>query len=139
VSTLAENNRSDLLLDAIIEEVTHELNPHDDDCWYCGGEGETYDCIDGCCEDQDSGCEECARPCFECKMFEARVAKAIREQVLKSADTDLAISWLKHVGRWSDDITRERVAAEMEAARLAMEESDRPSPAPKDGGADGRD
>ena len=108
--------RGELLLNAIIEEVDKSLNPDGDDCWHCGGEGETYDCIDGCCEDSESGCELCARPCIECAIYERNRAKAIREEVIKSTDTDIAIAWLKSIGRWSDDISRDRVSAEMMAA-----------------------
>lgn len=44
---------------------------HDDgpwvDCWQCGGEGVTYDCFDGFCEDAESGCDDCERRCDICK------------------------------------------------------------------------
>jgi hypothetical protein len=38
----------------------------DDGCPNCGGEGVTYDCIDGFCEDAESGCDLCARRCDWC-------------------------------------------------------------------------
>lgn len=38
----------------------------DDECPYCGGEGFTFDCIDGSCEDCDIGCDDCTRPCSHC-------------------------------------------------------------------------
>ena len=30
------------------------------------GEGFTFDCIDGCCEDAEMGCDLCTRPCSWC-------------------------------------------------------------------------
>lgn len=39
---------------------------YDDSCPNCGGEGVIYDCIDGCCEDAESGCELCERRCDWC-------------------------------------------------------------------------
>lgn len=103
------------LLNAIYDEVDHRLNPDGDECWNCGGNGYTYDCIDGCCEDAESGCELCSRPCPECRIYKAARAKAVREEVIKSGDTDIAIAWLKEIGRWRDDITHERVAYELKA------------------------
>jgi len=38
----------------------------DEDCWNCGGEGVTYDCVDGMCVDADSGCDLCSRRCHVC-------------------------------------------------------------------------
>lgn len=41
--------------------------PMDDDtCPECGGEGIVFDCFDGFCEDAESGCELCERPCPTC-------------------------------------------------------------------------
>lgn len=37
-----------------------------DECPYCGGEGFTFYCFDGSCEDCDIGCDDCTRPCPEC-------------------------------------------------------------------------
>lgn len=39
----------------------------DEDCPNCGGEGFTYDCIDGCCVDAEEGCELCERRCDWCQ------------------------------------------------------------------------
>jgi hypothetical protein len=41
---------------------------HDDDeyCPNCGGTGFVYDCIDGFCEDAESGCDLCERRCDWC-------------------------------------------------------------------------
>lgn len=37
-----------------------------DECGNCGGEGYTYDCIDGCCVNAEDGCELCAHRCDWC-------------------------------------------------------------------------
>lgn len=38
----------------------------DDECGNCGGEGVTYDCIDGCCMNAEDGCDLCMRRCDWC-------------------------------------------------------------------------
>jgi hypothetical protein len=40
--------------------------PSDDECPNCGGDGVTYDCIDGMCVDSESGCDLCERKCDWC-------------------------------------------------------------------------
>lgn len=59
--------------------------PHwiDDDaeCPNCGGEGTVYECFDGCCEDAEWGCEDCARLC-DCQK---RQAPADLQRVLAEA------------------------------------------------------
>lgn len=37
-----------------------------EDCGNCGGEGYVFDCIDGCCEDAEVGCDLCTRRCDWC-------------------------------------------------------------------------
>lgn len=117
-------DRGEVLLDAIYDEVDHRLNPNSDECWNCGGDGYTYDCIDGCCEDAESGCELCSRPCPECRIYAAERAKAVREEVIKSGDTDIAIAWLKQIGRWRDGIDRQMVQAELEKAAALAEKGE---------------
>lgn len=39
------------------------MDDFDDECPNCGGEGFTFECFDGCCEDCDIGCDDCTRPC----------------------------------------------------------------------------
>jgi len=39
---------------------------NDFDCGQCGGEGVTYDCIDGQCLDAEIGCDLCATKCDYC-------------------------------------------------------------------------
>lgn len=102
--------------DALVDEIDHELNPGNEECWHCGGEGYTFDCIDGCCIDAESGCEDCARRCIECATHERNRLKAIRESVIKTNNIDLAIAWLITIGRWRADITREQVQAELDKA-----------------------
>ena len=36
-------------------------------CFQCLGDGELFDCIDGCCMDADLGCDDCAFTCDLCK------------------------------------------------------------------------
>lgn len=107
------NTRGELLLNAIYDDIDHKLNPSGDECPHCGGEGYTYDCIDGCCENADEGCEDCARKCVECVLFNGHRARAVREAVIAANDVDIAIAWLKQIGRWTDDITPERVRREL--------------------------
>lgn len=118
------SERAQAWLDAIHDDVRHTLNPSGDECWHCGGEGETYDCIDGCCVDAEFGCPDCARPCPECRTFNAQFAKAVRLEVVKANNVDLAIAWIKSVGRWRDDITREQVQQQLDAAK-----AEHPAPA----------
>ena len=126
---MGEQDRGEILLGFIYDDIDNRLNPDREECWYCGGEGETYDCIDGCCDDPESGCVDCARRCLECRLYAGRRAKAIREEVIKSADTDIAIAWLKSIGRWNDSITRDEVQRQIELANLPS-----PDPATSRGG-----
>jgi hypothetical protein len=124
---LSEAQRADALLDAIYDDVDRRLNPSGEECWYCGGEGEIADCFEEfACIDPESGCSDCRRPCPECRLYARDRAKAIREEVIKLADVDVAIAWLQSVGRWSPDITREQVQTELEAGRRALEGGDTP-------------
>jgi hypothetical protein len=105
-------------LDAIYHDVHAQLNPNDDECWNCGGEGATYDCIDGCCEDPESGCSDCARPCIECRLFEISVRKAVRLEVLRALDIDLAIAFLaKTKGSAFAKLSRDAVLMNIHAGR----------------------
>jgi hypothetical protein len=105
--------RGEVLLDLIYDEVDQRLNPGGEECWYCGGEGATYDCIDDCCVDAESGCPDCERPCLECKLYAGRRARAVREEVIKANDVDIATAWLKSIKRWRDDITEDQIRDEL--------------------------
>lgn len=37
-----------------------------DTCGNCDGSGYVYACFDGCCEDAEEGCSDCARRCDWC-------------------------------------------------------------------------
>lgn len=117
---MSESNRARMMLDFICDEVDHEQNPSGEDCWYCGGEGETFDCFDGFCLDADIGCADCTRACPECRIAKHARLKAIREAVIKSNDVDIAREWLKDVGRWSEDITPEQIQQHLDKAREAL-------------------
>jgi hypothetical protein len=93
-SGLAEQ-QSEAILQAIYDDVDQRLNPND----------------------AESGCSDCARPCVECRLYAGRRAKAIREQVIENGDVDVAIAWLKSIGRWSGKVTREQVQKELDALR----------------------
>lgn len=114
--------RGERVLEAIYDEVDQRLNPDNEECWHCGGEGETYDCIDGCCVDAESGCADCARPCPECRIHAGARAKAIRIEVVKSDDVAVAVAWLKSQSRWNDTITLDQVRDEMAKARAKLDE-----------------
>lgn len=49
-----------------VDPMQHDPRDDDDGCPICGGEGFTFDCFDGCCEDVEIGCDDCTRSC-ECQ------------------------------------------------------------------------
>lgn len=113
--------RGEMMLAAIYDDVDRALNPEGDECWHCGGEGYVHDCIDGFCNDSEVGCEDCTQRCPECVIHDRARAKAVRKAVVTSGDIELAAAWIKSVGRWDDGITMERIGAELDAAKRAME------------------
>lgn len=112
-------DRANHVLDFIYDEVHHELNPSDEECPECGGEGYVTDCFDGLCFDEESGCEDCMRRCAGCAHAEIMVRKAVRLEILKLMDVDVAIAFAKRTNKWSDRITRMAVLANLHAARAA--------------------
>lgn len=114
-------SKENFLLNAIYDDAHQELNPSGDDCWHCGGDGYTYDCIDGCCVDADSGCADCASRCQECRIFEARIEKYVRVQVLRAMDVPLAMAWAKRKGRGAlaTKMDEREVRANLHAGRVA--------------------
>lgn len=54
----------------------------DGSCWQCGGEGFTFDCFDGACEDAEIGCDDCTRPCSICS---PRKPDPVMQKVLGTA------------------------------------------------------
>lgn len=121
---LSEVERGKVLFDCICEDVERQLNPDGDECPDCGGEGYIFDCFDGLCFDAESGCDDCMRRCPECARYKHACLKAVRLEVIKAGDVDIAREWLKSVGRWSNDITTERIKAELESGRAALAQSD---------------
>lgn len=113
--------RGERILEAIEDEVLQRLNPSGDECWHCGGEGETFDCIDGCWEDANYGCDDCRRTCTECRIFARDRLKAVREEVIKMGDIEVATAWLKDIGRWREGITEEQVRVELAAAAAQLQ------------------
>jgi hypothetical protein len=114
-------SRGEQLLDFIEDEIQQQLNPGDDECWNCSGEGYTYDCIDGCCADAESGCEDCASRCPECARHTAQFKRGVRVEVLRSLDIDIAVAWAKKEGRWRDGISPALVLLNLHAARAACD------------------
>lgn len=83
-----------LILGYIEDEVRRELNPDDEVCQECAGDGFVFDCFDGFCEDADVGCDYCATECRECERFKRTVRDRVRIRVLRTLDVDLAIAFL---------------------------------------------
>lgn len=53
-------------------EYEYDDDHTDDYCGNCDGEGWTYHCIDGCCENAEDGCDLCARRCDWCNPLKPR-------------------------------------------------------------------
>lgn len=111
-----------LILGYIEDEVRREMNPDGEECPGCGGAGEIYDCIDGCCVDPESGCAECARPCYECKMEERAFVKRVRVEVLQMLDVDVAVAYLKRYKKHYVPTSREKLVYSLHEARTACED-----------------
>lgn len=111
-------------LEHLYEAARAELNPGDDDCPHCGGEGETHDCIDGCCEDAEYGCDLCTRACGECVRYHASVERWVRTAVVRALDVDLGRRWLmeKKGLAFVDRLSTRDILLNLHAARCAMPE-----------------
>lgn len=119
---MGERSRGEILLDAIDEEVMQRINPSGEDCPECGGDGYTYDCFEEwACIDPEGGCSDCARRCLWCAELKHDRLKAVREEVIKSDDVEIATAWLKQIGRWRDSITVEQIKEAMAAERRKLE------------------
>lgn len=119
----APEEKGERLLDWIIDDIDRRLNPDGEDCPECGGEGGTYDCIDGCCLNAEEGCPDCFTPCIGCREYERDRRRAIRKEVVEMGDVDVGIAWLKSVGRWPHDIPREQVAEALEREKNRIAET----------------
>lgn len=115
-------SKENALIDWLYQQAHFDLNPSDEECPDCGGDGYIYDCIDGCCVDAESGCEDCARRCIECARFTRSIERHVQVQVLRSMDLPLAVAWLKQRGKWSDKFTDQSVMANLHAGRTAYKE-----------------
>ncbi len=116
---MSERDRGEILLGFVYDEADDLLNPDGSECWHCGGDGETFDCIDGCCVDAEAGCPTCATPCPECKIHAAQRAKLVRQAVIKSGDIDLAKAWLKESGRLTNNVTDDMIRDQLITAAAA--------------------
>lgn len=118
---MGKPSRGELILDAIEDEVIQRLNPSGEDCPECGGDGYTYDCFEEfACIDPESGCADCARRCRWCAELKHDRLKAVREEVIKANDVDVATAWLKSIGRWRDGITEDQIKAELVKANSTL-------------------
>jgi len=109
-------------LKSAAEHFLDRGNIDNGDCWNCGGEGYTFDCFDGCCEDADVGCDDCTRRCFECARREYDAKRADRIAILRALDIDLGIGWLVSIGRFDPRISRETVLVNLHAGRTRSPE-----------------
>jgi len=114
------------MLDLVYDEVRMEMNPDNDDCPTCGGEGVIFECFDGFCIDAEIGCDECTSRCPECARRNLAFARAVRKAVIESDDVDLARAWFRSINRPHGNITDAEIKAQMATARakLEQEESD---------------
>ena len=118
--------RGERILYAIQDEVIQLLNPSGEDCPECGGDGYTYDCFEEfACIDPESGCADCALRCRWCAELKHDRLKAVREEVIKANDVEIAIAWLKDIGRWRDGITEDQIKAELAKAASTLPTADR--------------
>lgn len=92
-----------------------------EECWHCGGEGFIHDCIDGCCEDAEYGCELCAQQCVECALRTRDKARKDRVAILRTIDVELAVGWAVITGRWREGLTRRDVLRELHSARAGCD------------------
>ena len=122
---MTARNRGEIILEAIEDEAIQRLNPSGEDCPECGGEGYTYYCFEQfACIDPESGCEDCARRCRWCAELRHDLLKAVREEVIKSNDIEIAAAWLKNIGRWRDGITEEQIKAELANAAAKLQKKE---------------
>lgn len=117
-------SKPDFLLSAIYEDAHRELNPSDEQCPDCGGEGYIADCFDGFCVDAESGCEDCMKRCGECARFDRSIERYVRVQVLRAMDLDLTRAWARRRGRGADvaEMDDSRVLLELHAGRAACKD-----------------
>lgn len=118
MSGAVKPSRGEMLLGYIYDEVEQRLVPSGEGCPECDGGGYTYDCFEEfACIDPESGCSDCARRCAWCAELKHDRLKAVREEVIKSNDAEIAIAWLKDIGRWREGITEDQVKEQLSAAQ----------------------
>jgi hypothetical protein len=107
-------------LSRLEEQIEHDLNPSGEDCPFCGGEGATFDCVDGFCLNAESGCDGCAQPCAECRRHEINIRRAVRVEVLRALDVELGRAFLRRFRNWrGPDLEDAKVLANLHAGRAA--------------------
>lgn len=119
-------DRGEILLECIEQEIDQRLNPSGEDCPDCGGDGWIYCCFEEwACVDPEGGCKDCERRCMECARHKHARLQAIRCEVIKSDDIDIARAWLKEHGRLTNDVTDDVIRAEMAKAATALVATER--------------
>jgi hypothetical protein len=116
-------SKENFLLNAIYDDAHRELNPNDDDCWNCGGEG----FLEGECTCGEDTCcclEPEAPPCPECRLFDAKIERYVRVQVLRAFDIPLAVAWARRKGRGAlaKKMDDRKMLANLHAGRVACGE-----------------
>lgn len=74
-----EIDKGDLCQQCFIDS---QMFDDEEDCGQCGGEGYTYDCIDGCCANAEEGCRLCERRCDFCNPFKPTPEQAKEREQL---------------------------------------------------------
>lgn len=116
-------SKENFLLSALYEDAHRELNPDDDDCPDCGGEGYL---LDECTCGEDTCC--CAEPepprCIECARFEAKIERYVLVQILRVMDVPLTRAWAVRRGRWErvHKASDSRVLLELHAGRAGCKD-----------------
>jgi hypothetical protein len=117
-------SKENFLLDAIYEDAHRELNPSDEECPECGGEGYIADCFDGLCSNAEWGCEDCMRRCVECARHNGAIERYVRVQVLRAMDIGLARAWAsrKNRGALAAKMSDREVLANLHAGRVGCKD-----------------
>lgn len=116
-------SKEHFLLSAIYDDAYRELNPSDEQCPHCGGEG----FIEGECTCGEDCCC-CAEPdppaCRECARFDRSIECYVQVQVLRAMDVPLVRAWAhrKGAGARMMKLSNADVLRELHAGRAACKE-----------------
>lgn len=116
----AENIENWLAL--IYDDARRELNPDDEECPTCSGDGFIFDCFDGFCVDAEIGCEECTSVCPDCRSYKRALKRRVRVEILRSMNIELATAFLRSEGRQPPETFPKNVLLNLHAGRTACPE-----------------